>query len=354
MLETANTESPERRRLVLGFDAGCSACSDLARRIEQRTGDRLALRDLADPEVRRWRSEALGENAPWSPTLLEVGGGGVRAWVGWRMGWALGRLLGPATTLRVMRALRTGAVPGNEGPNAGSAAGEAYVPVAPAARGPNPLTLVRSREVTGEDLAAIARWAAANVDVRNLAGAALSTAAEISAARPTAFVHTLRNGTTVRAVVYRVSSTRVLAHHLFSEPPGRKAPSLAKLWQIDGARSVLVNASEGGRLWRDPNPQTRSRGIAPLACCPPEGIPASTEPCTYQDRVCAAINTSCVLGLAEAGAGCLLFFYTLPESALAVGPGYAACAGGYMGPRRSCCAEFRRATRPCNHAPPQA
>ncbi len=81
--------------------------------------------------------------------------------------------------------------------------------------------------------------------------------------------------------------------------------------------------------------------------------PASAEPDTYRDRVCAAINTSCVLGLAEAGAGCLLFFYTLPESALAVGPGYAACAGGYMGPRRSCCAEFRCATRPCNHAPPQ-
>ncbi len=346
MLETANTESPQTRRLVLGFDAGCSTCSDLARRIEQRTGDRLAVRDLADPEVRRWRSEALGDNAPWSPTLLEVGGSGVQAWVGWRMGWALGRLLGPTTTLRVMRALRDGA------------AGEAYalpdavVPPAPAARGPNPLTLVRSREVTGEDLAAIARRAAANVDVRNLAGAALSTA-EISAARPTAFVHTLRDGCTVRAVVYRVSSTRILAHHLFSAPPGRKAPSLAKLWQIDGSRSVLVSASEGGRLWRDPTPRTRTRGITPLAWCPPEGIPVSTEPCTYRDRVCAAIDTSCVLGLAEAGAGCLLFFYTLPESALAVGPGYAACAGGYMGPRQSCCAEFRRATRPCNHAHPR-
>ena len=348
MLETANTESPETRRLVLGFDAGCSACSDLARRIEQRTGDRLAVRDLADPEVRRWRSEALGDNAPWSPTLLEVGGSGVRAWVGWRMGWALGRLLGPATTLRVMRALRAGAAG-----RADTLPADAVVPPAPAAKGPNPLTLVRSREVTGEDLAAIARRAAANVDVRNLAGAALSTAAEISAARPTAFVHTLRNGSTVRAVVYRISSTRILAHHLFSEPPGQKAPSLAKLWQIDGARSVLVNASEGGRLWQDPNPRPRSRGIAPLACCPPDGIPASTEPCTYQDRVCASINTSCVLGLAEAGAGCLLFFYTLPESALAVGPGYAACAGGYMGPRRSCCAEFRCAMRPCNHAPPR-
>jgi CheY-like chemotaxis protein len=97
----------------------------------------------------------------------------------------------------------------------------------------------------------------------------------------------------------------------------------------------------------DPKPRHRPPRFLPDGRDPP----ASTEPDTYRDRVCAAINTSCVLGLAEAGAACLLFFYTLPESALAVSPGYAACAGGHMGPRRSCCAELRCATRPSNHTP---
>jgi hypothetical protein len=220
-----------------------------------------------------------------SPTLLEVGGSGLRGWVGWRMGWALGRLLGPATTLRVMRALRTGAA------EEAYALPDAVVPPAPEPRGPNPLTLVRSREVTGEDLAAVARRTAANVDVRNLAGAALSTAAEISAARPTAFVHTLRDGSTVRAVVYRVSSTRILAHHLFSEPPGRKAPSLAKLWQLDGARSVLINASEGGRLWRETNPRTRAAVSHPSLAARRTGSPRPPPSRTPTKTACAPPST---------------------------------------------------------------
>lgn len=37
------------RRLVLGFDAGCMACSELAKRIEEQVGDRLDIRSLSDP-----------------------------------------------------------------------------------------------------------------------------------------------------------------------------------------------------------------------------------------------------------------------------------------------------------------
>ena len=39
----------ERRRLVLGFDAGCMTCSGLAEKIEDRVGDRIEVRSLNDP-----------------------------------------------------------------------------------------------------------------------------------------------------------------------------------------------------------------------------------------------------------------------------------------------------------------
>lgn len=93
------------RRLVLGFDAGCTSCSDLARRIDARVGDRLEIRSLNDPMMQHWRGEALGENAPWAPTLVELDGGPVKAWTGVRMGARLSRLLGPVVTWRIMQVL---------------------------------------------------------------------------------------------------------------------------------------------------------------------------------------------------------------------------------------------------------
>ena len=104
--------TPERKRLVLGFDAGCFTCSDLAVRIGRRVGSSLTVRDLKDPEVLRWRAQALGENSPWTPTLFEVKGKKVRAWTGFKMGWALSRALGPGATWQVMQALgEVGAAP---------------------------------------------------------------------------------------------------------------------------------------------------------------------------------------------------------------------------------------------------
>lgn len=38
----------ERRRLVLGFDAGCMTCSGLAEKIQDRVGDRIEVRSLND------------------------------------------------------------------------------------------------------------------------------------------------------------------------------------------------------------------------------------------------------------------------------------------------------------------
>lgn len=105
MTELASREGSSAKRLVLGFDAGCFTCSDLAGQIEERVNGQLKVMNLSDPSVQQWRNQALGENAPWVPTLLEIEDDEVRAWSGWRMGWALGRAIGPTATWRVMQAL---------------------------------------------------------------------------------------------------------------------------------------------------------------------------------------------------------------------------------------------------------
>lgn len=100
------------RRLVLGFDAGCMTCSDLAKRISERIGDKLEVRSLHHPQVEHWREQALGKNAPWAPTLFDVGGTrGVRAWTGPRMAVRLARSLGPVSTWRILQALGEVSVP---------------------------------------------------------------------------------------------------------------------------------------------------------------------------------------------------------------------------------------------------
>lgn len=97
------------RRLVLGFDAGCMTCSDLASKIEAKVGDKLEVRSLHDPQVKQWRGLALGEDAPWAPTLFEVGGTReVRAWTGTGMAVRLMRALGPISTWRLMQVFGEG------------------------------------------------------------------------------------------------------------------------------------------------------------------------------------------------------------------------------------------------------
>ncbi|QYJ16273.1 hypothetical protein Rxycam_02106 [Rubrobacter xylanophilus DSM 9941] len=94
------------RRLILGYDGGCGACSALARRIEEAVGERLEVRSLYDPQVEHWREEALGKEAPWAPTLVEVDGiREVRAWTGSKIVAKLVRALGPLASWQVMRVL---------------------------------------------------------------------------------------------------------------------------------------------------------------------------------------------------------------------------------------------------------
>lgn len=93
------------RRLVLGFDAGCTTCSGLAKSIEEAVGDKLEVRSLNEPLMEHWRKEVFGEDAPWAPTLIEVENGTVKGWTGARMGAHLARRLGPAGTWSVVKAL---------------------------------------------------------------------------------------------------------------------------------------------------------------------------------------------------------------------------------------------------------
>lgn len=104
-MEESTFPARGQRRLVLGFDAGCMKCSEMAGRIEEAVGDRLEVKSLRDPQVEHWRKQALGEDAPWAPTLVEVGGGEVRAWTGLRMGARMSRILGPLATWRVMQVI---------------------------------------------------------------------------------------------------------------------------------------------------------------------------------------------------------------------------------------------------------
>lgn len=106
MQESANRNPRGIRELVLGFDGGCATCGDLAERISQSVGDRLEVRSLHHPQVEHWRRQALGKDAPWAPTLFEVGGvREVRAWTGSRMAVRLALALGLVSTWRVLSVL---------------------------------------------------------------------------------------------------------------------------------------------------------------------------------------------------------------------------------------------------------
>lgn len=104
-MEETNIQIGGGRRLVLGFDAGCTTYSDLAKKIEERVGDKLEVRSLYDPQVEHWRRQVLGQDVPWTPTLIEVNGGKVRAWTGAQMGVALGLRLGLKDTWRILQVL---------------------------------------------------------------------------------------------------------------------------------------------------------------------------------------------------------------------------------------------------------
>ncbi len=84
---------------ILGFDGDCATCAQLAAEVARLADGRLTVRSLREPEVAAWRVQALGPDAPWTPTLFRIAGDQVQAWTGRQMAWQLARLLGPGRAL---------------------------------------------------------------------------------------------------------------------------------------------------------------------------------------------------------------------------------------------------------------
>ncbi|MEU6003918.1 bacteriocin fulvocin C-related protein [Streptomyces sp. NPDC047197] len=96
---------------ILAFDADCRFCEEVVDRIRVSVDGTLTTAGLTEPRIRGLRARALGEGGEWAPTLLAVNGDQVRAWTGTALSLRLARLLGPADSLRVVRALRDLDVP---------------------------------------------------------------------------------------------------------------------------------------------------------------------------------------------------------------------------------------------------
>ncbi len=86
------------------FDSGCSVCAALAREVEARSGGRLGVRSLRDPEVQAMLNRAH-PGWRWEPMLLEIEGERIRVFTGLSMRWRLVQILGPARALRVAQAV---------------------------------------------------------------------------------------------------------------------------------------------------------------------------------------------------------------------------------------------------------
>lgn len=276
MSERVGKGVSDTRKLVLGFDAGCLTCSGLARRIGERVGDKLEVRSLRDPQVEKWRKEALGEGAPWAPTLFEVRGARVEAWTGWRMGVNLGRLLGPVATWRIMQVLGEIKASSNRGtPGFESAAaisrgrfikgvaGAAVavsllstpkaVPAASAAEGDGDDSLpriVNSEELAGERLARTARTALDRADVRNVLSKGTLAEHGVNFEEAKVTLHDLQGDNKLVSVALVLSAERVLHFQAYSKPVQR-VRSEARVLKIEDEDIVLERASINGELIRD-------------------------------------------------------------------------------------------------------
>jgi hypothetical protein len=94
-------------RWILAFNASCGTCRAISERVAQACDRKLEVLPLTDAKVEQWRKQALGQEAPWAPTLLKIASQGtqVRAWTGPAMGIWLVRRLGLRSTMQVLAAL---------------------------------------------------------------------------------------------------------------------------------------------------------------------------------------------------------------------------------------------------------
>ncbi|MBR8742629.1 hypothetical protein [Nocardiopsis sp. MG754419] len=109
--------SNSKETLYLGYDASCIDCSNIARSIRREAGRHIEVISLRSQQMREWRQDALGDEAPWAPTLVRVADGKVQAWTGWQIAPVLARHLDTRTTWRILGALGGNALSGTKTAN---------------------------------------------------------------------------------------------------------------------------------------------------------------------------------------------------------------------------------------------
>lgn len=262
------------KHLVLGFDAGCMTCSELARRIEEEVGDKLELRNLHDPQVEQWRKQALGKDAPWAPTLIEVSDEVVKAWTGWRLAAHMSRALGPIATWQVMEVLgEAGAVSRTQqlAANGGMSRGRFLKGLAGAMIGVSVLSgvgplsssvaaaegqahrSVRLKELKGRRLIRAVNKAAEHADVKIVMPDGGAEMAHHDGTGAKAGIHTLENGDKMLVVAAPLADDRALLYYETRKKRvkrGQDKKTLinreANVWRADGEGVVLENASHNG------------------------------------------------------------------------------------------------------------
>lgn len=92
----------------LGYDSGCSSCTGIARVVENETHGSITVVPLVDPRMKKWRTELLGEDPRWAPTLVRVddeNGTPQKAWVGSAIGHALLKNNGLKVSFKVLASI---------------------------------------------------------------------------------------------------------------------------------------------------------------------------------------------------------------------------------------------------------
>ena len=280
-MEETNIQIGGGRRLVLGFDAGCMTCSELAKKIEEAVDGKLEVRSLSDPMMAHWRREVFGESAPWAPTLVEVEGSSVGAWVGARMGARLARRLGPSATWRIAKVLgeikkgssledspyaglsRSQFLKGVGGAVVGmsllSGAGSLTAPAAAKEHWLSQLSFASSKELSKKE--ASASWArlARDKHLRGLLSSGaldnnaaasrissrISSAGEAGIASPsTATVkgvsHNVKGGGTLLALVYQEDDALIASYRF--DKPGQKSRALSRVIEDDSEETIRILA----------------------------------------------------------------------------------------------------------------
>ena len=372
MLRLTDKGSFESRRLVLGIDAGCMTCSDLARRIEEKVGDKLEVRNLREPQVQEWRKNALGEDAPWAPTLLEVKGFKVRAWTGPRMGINLGRFLGPVATWRVMQALGEvgAAARADESPAAkvvaGMSRGQFLKGVGGAAVAMSVLsgvgslcrpaeaatvgfpTFTSSRRLRGTELKNYCNAVADRSDSAFAAGtyatamqANMSVSSETDATASNsygvsarAFEHTTADGNEVYACVFILKNEKVFTFYSYARPYKRIKTHIQR-WGIgpNGGRAWLERMTVNGARFTDPSAPSL-QADCPTQCSSLSGY--------HQQTFCSAISFACVADTFECG-GCGVACATVVGTAVCLGCLFLFCGKA----AEACCSTTCTVCIPC-------